>query len=112
MIKQAISELFRRARLALAVILWGDLINGNLRHLRAMLAELEFISTHRNDMSKDEVILLIVGDISKPQTGMLHHLRHVLSSENWRIIAAEMCQAEILDAKRRIMKILRELRRD
>lgn len=103
-------ELFIRFRLAYIIIFYGDLINGNLKRLRAMLAELEFISTHQDDLEKAEIISLVVGDLSKPQTGMLHHLQNVLTSHNWRIIAAEMRDAELLAAKERVMAFLREVR--
>ena len=105
-------ELFIRLRLAITIIFYGDLINGNLKHLRAMLAELEFVATHKDDLKKDEIISLIVGDLGKPQTGMLHHLRHVLTSQNWRILAAEMREAELLAAKERVMAFLREMREE
>jgi hypothetical protein len=104
------SELFRRLGVAWTVLLYGDMNNGNLLHLRALKAELEFIATHKDDMSKDEIVLLIVGDLEKANTGMLHHIAHALNSQNWRVVAAALREAELLDAKRRVREFLEELR--
>jgi hypothetical protein len=103
-------EIIRRFRLIVTIIFRGDLTNGNLRHLRAMLAELEYIITHQGDMEKGEIIQLIIGDVEKANTGMLHHLRHILTSQNWAIIAAEMREVELMDARRRVMEFLAHLR--
>ena len=103
-------EIFNRLRLVITILIWGDLANGNLKHLKAMLAELEFVSTHQEDLEKNEVISLIVGNVDKPQTGMLHHLRHVLTSQNWRIINAQMAESELIAAKQRCLQALKSLR--
>jgi hypothetical protein len=103
-----VPELLRRIRLALIVLLWGDLKDGNLKHLKALGAELEFIVTHQDDLSKDEIMSLITGGIDKTETGILHHVNHILTSlQNWRIVNAEMREAELIDLRRKIAKLLK-----
>jgi len=102
------TELFRRIQIIIKIILHGDLVNGNLKHLRSMMAELQYIESHQDDMTKEEILKLILA--SKANTGMLHHIRHLLTSQNWRIINAEMHRAEIADAERRVREWLKRLR--
>ena len=105
-----IKELLRRLSVAITIVLWGDLNNGSLSHLRAMKAELEFIATHSNDLTKEEIVTLIAGDLKRANTGMLHHISHALNSQNWRVVAAALREAEMLEAKRRVREFLKELR--
>jgi len=104
-------EFLKRLHLAIIVLLFGDLRNGNLEHLKSLLSEVDYIATHYNDLSKQEIVNLITGDQNKSSTGMRHHLAHIIStSQNWRIVNAEMVESELIDAKRRVVKRLGRMR--
>jgi len=101
-------EFVNRIRLAITIIIWGQLSNGALQHLETMKAELDWIATHHQDLDKQEIVLLIIGDVKRPQTGLRHHLAHALNADIWRQLNAQMIESEVIhlrqQARERIKK--------
>ena len=87
-------DIINRIRLALAIIIHGELTNGTITHLESARVELEFLQTHWNDLGKDEIKKLVLADETKAQTGILHHLKHVLQANIWQQIYAQMRESE------------------
>lgn len=102
-------EVFHRIRLALTILAWGQLSNGALGHLRAARAEIEYIQTHKDDLSKEEILDLISGTTKKANTGIQHHLGHALSADIWRQVNAQMVEAELIDLRRSVANRIRGL---
>lgn len=74
-----------------------------------MRAELGWIASHRDDLSKDEIVLLIVGTPDKPNTGLQHHLGHALSAPIWSQINAQMVESELISLHQEVRRKLKEL---
>jgi hypothetical protein len=89
-------EIFFRFRAAFIILLWGDIVNGNIKRLKRALDEIDYIVSHVDDMSKAEIVdLLSASDISKANTGVRHNIAHVLISQaGWRFFLAQRREAE------------------
>lgn len=86
-------EIVYRLRAAIIILLWGDIVNGNIKRLRKALAEVDHITAHIEDMSKSEIIDRLMA--SGVDDGVRHHLAHILMSQaGWRFFLAQTREAE------------------
>ena len=104
-----LSEYLNRVRLAGTILLWGDANNGNIRKLKRMKIELEYIIEHIDELPRDELRALLVGkDVG---SGMLHLLNHVLQQlEGWRMLNAQMVETEWLDSQQRAREYIKTVK--
>lgn len=99
-----IKEGFNRLRLAIIVIFWGDLLNGNVHRLYKMKSEIDYMRSHWDDLDKDELYGLIFS--SKADTGLRQHVAHILTSlQTWRLLNAERRELEVIGIKDQLIRV-------
>lgn len=86
-------EIIYRLRAAAIIVLWGDIVNGNIKHLREALNEVDRITRNIDSMSNQEIVDLL--SASGVNTGIRHHLSHILMNQaGWRFFLAQTREAE------------------
>lgn len=102
-------EIFSRLRLVVIVLLFGDLLNGNIDRLYKMKSEIDYMRSHWDDLDKEELYGLIFS--SKADTGLRQHVAHILTSlQTWRILNAERRELEVIGIKDKLIKALAKCR--
>lgn len=89
--KNFLLEIFHRVRAAILIIIWGDLVNGKIRHLQKAMNELDYIVLHADEMSKEQILGMLTNpSVEMFDTGLKHHLAHVLAYDaGWRLLNAQ-----------------------